>query len=537
MKRILSLILACVMIVLVFSACNNTTNNSEATTAPETTVEEKTTAAVTEDVTEAPTTAETTVEETLPETTAPETDATTVETTEETTLPETTTDTTEETSEETSAPETTEETSIEETTEETTVEETTIEETTIEETTEAETLYEIEGLNLSADKLQATMSDMLGSGLMRNETVMLFDSDLDGEPKALLFPIKEIVSVTNYAGNRTYTEGVDYEIVDGKIKVLTTTLTSRAAMKLSKYYGTSDTMLQTYKPDGTLSNTYWGEGATMTTNQLCITYKYDTDWEGFEQKSNIQTYENVVKKLIAGEDVTFIFYGDSITCGATASWFVGVDPGQYSYPMLFTEAVADLFGYTVNYVNVSNLHALIKPVPANYVAGNRGTINFINSAVGGWNTKDGLNNFDTFVKPYIQQYGCDLLVLAYGMNDGGTSVSSVMNSTKSMIEKASALSSDLHVAIVSTMVPNNLAPGWYKNQAKQEAEFIILAEELAASGVKVAVTQMTSMSLSILDYKAFVDYTGNNINHPNDFFGRVYAQTLLQSFIGYEYIK
>ena len=112
-----------------------------------------------------------------------------------------------------------------------------------------------------------------------------------------------------------------------------------------------------------------------------------------------------------------------------------------------------------------------------------------------------------------------------------------MNSTKSMIEKASALSSDLHVAIVSTMVPNNLAPGWYKNQAKQEAEFIILAEELAASGVKVAVTQMTSMSLSILDYKAFVDYTGNNINHPNDFFGRVYAQTLLQSFIGYEYIK
>ena len=45
---------------------------------------------------------------------------------------------------------------------------------------------------------------------------------------------------------------------------------------------------------------------------------------------------------------------------------------------------------------------------------------------------------------------------------------------------------------------------------------------------------MTSMSLSILDHKDFVDYTGNNINHPNDFFERVYAQTLLQSFIGYE---
>ena len=536
MKKVISLILACVMIVLVFSACNNTTDNGEVTTAPETTV--TVTEKETEEITEAPTTAETTAETTVIETntTAIETtDETTAETTAETTVEstvETTVETTEETSVETTV-ETTEETSVEETTEETTVEETTIEETT----TEAETLYEIEGLNLSADKLQDTMSDMLGSGLMRNETVMLFDSDLDGEPKSLLFPIKEIVSVTNYAGTRVYTEGVDYEIIDGKIKILSNTITSRAAMKISKYYGTSDSMLQTYKPDGTLSNTYWGEGATMTANQLCVTYKYDTDWEGFHQESNIQTYENVIKKLIAGEDVTFIFYGDSITCGANASWFVGVEPGQYSYPMLFTEAIADLFGYTVNYVNVSNLHSLIKPVPADYVAGTRGTINFINSAVGGWNTKDGLNNFDTFVKPYIQQYGCDLLVLAYGMNDGGTSVSSVMNSTKSMVEKAYALSSDLHVAIVSTMVPNNLAPGWYKNQAKQEAEFIILAEELNAAGIKTALTKMTSMSLSILEYKAFVDYTGNNINHPNDFFGRVYAQTLLQSFIGYEYIK
>ena len=531
MKRILSLILACVMIVLVFSACNNTTDNGEVTTAPETTV--TVTEKETEETTEAPSTVETTEETTL-DTTAETTEDTSLdestETTADTTL-ETTVETTEETSVETTV-ETTEETSVEETTEETTVEETTIEETT----TEAETLYEIDGLDLDGSKLQSAMVDMLGSGNMMNETVFLFETDLDGEPKSLLFPIAEIVSVTNYSCNRTYTEGVDYEVVDGKLKILTTTLTSRASVKLSKYYGTSDTMLQTYKPDGTLSNTLWGENTPMT-YQLCVTYKYTTDWEGFEQKSNIQTYENVVKKLIAGEDVTFIFYGDSITCGANASWFTGAQPGQYSYPMLFTEAVADLFGYTVNYVNVSHLHGLIKPVPEDYVAGTRGTINFINSAVGGWNTKDGLNNFDTFVKPYIQEYGCDLLVLAYGMNDGGTSVSSVMNSTKSMVEKAYALSSDLHVAIVSTMVPNNLAPGWYKNQDKQEAEFIILAEELNAAGIKTAVTQMTSMSLSILDYKAFVDYTGNNINHPNDFFGRVYAQTLFQSFIGYEYLK
>ena len=432
-----------------------------------------------------------------------------------------------------------EETTLEETTiiEETTIEETTVEETTVEETTEAEKLYEIEGLDLDASKLQSAMADMLGSGTMMNETVFIFDTDLDGTPKSLLFPIAEIVSVTNYSGSRTYTEGVDYEIVDGKLRILTTNATTRAAMKSSKYYGTSDSTLQTYLPDGTVTNTHWGENMPMS-NQMCVTYKYTTDWEGFHQQSNIQTYEDVIKKLIAGEDVTFIFYGDSITCGANASWFTGMDPGQYSYPMLFTEAIADLFGYTVNYVNVSHLHSLIKATPENYVAGTRGTINFINPSVGGWNTAQGLSNFNTFVKPYIEQYGCDLLVLAFGMNDGGTKVTSVVNSTKSMIEKASALSDDLHVVIMSTMVPNNLAAnGWYGNQDKQEAEFFNLAEEMTAAGVKTAVTQMTSMSLSILEYKQFIDYTGNNINHPNDFFGRVYAQTLFQSFIGYEYLK
>jgi hypothetical protein len=30
------------------------------------------------------------------------------------------------------------------------------------------------------------------------------------------------------------------------------------------------------------------------------------------------------------------------------------------------------------------------------------------------------------------------------------------------------------------------------------------------------------------------DESGNNINHPNDWFYRVYAQTLLQTLIGYE---
>ena len=484
MKKLISILLVCVMLLSTLASCNTTDaeSNTDATTS-----------------------------------------AQTEQTTEETTEAKT-----EEISEEIS--------SDESQSEETTQEETTTEEITTEEITTVEEKYEIEGLDIKAENLQDVMKDMLHSGEMRQETLFLFTEDLGGEARSLLFPATEILSITNYNGGKELVEGVDYSLTeDGKIQFLSTS--TLRTIKASKYYGVSDSTLVTAKPDGTTSNTYWGEGSTMTNYQVRVTYKYTATWDGFEQKSNIATYENIVKKLIAGEDVTFIFYGDSITCGANASWFMGTAPSQYSYTMLFTEAVADLFGYTVNYVDVSHLHALIKKTPDNYVAGERGVINFINPSVGGWNTAEGVSNFDTFVKPYIEQYGCDLLLVAFGMNDGGTAVDAMVNSTKQIIDKASALSDDLHVAIMSTMVPNNLATnGWYGNQVKQEPELIKLAEQLTASGVNSAVTQMTSMSLSILEYKNFVDYTGNNINHPNDFFGAVYAQTLFQSIIGYEYL-
>ena len=83
-----------------------------------------------------------------------------------------------------------------------------------------------------------------------------------------------------------------------------------------------------------------------------------------------------------------------------------------------------------------------------------------------------------------------------------------------------------------------IIPGWYGNQDQQESA--IAAKIIAAlnkAGVPTNIARMTSVSLSVLKYKEFLDYTGNNINHPNDFFNRIYAQTLLQCVIGYENIN
>lgn len=70
-----------------------------------------------------------------------------------------------------------------------------------------------------------------------------------------------------------------------------------------------------------------------------------------------------------------------------------------------------------------------------------------------------------------------------------------------------------------------------------EEPLLAMAMSYTRAGTPCATVLMGSMSEAVLEHKAFNDYAANNINHPNDFFMRVYAQTLFQTLIGYENIK
>ena len=287
---------------------------------------------------------------------------------------------------------------------------------TTETDTETETETETEGikLNIKADALNPLMTSLWSGDEVRNETVMFLDA---GEAKSLLYRADCILSVTGYDGKRKYTEGVDYALQDGKIVALEggalPTITS------AKYYGADSTSLLMTKYNGKNVYTHWGEGRAMTDWQVNVTYTHSDSWEGYRQTCEIGQFAGLVDKLNRGEDVTFIFYGDSITNGASASFVYNYAPQQYSYPLLLTQALADLFGYNVHYVQ-TGLNGTSRIPNQDYTVENvRGTITYINPAIGGWNTQQGLDNYDSHVKPFIEQYGCDLFVLAFGMNDAG----------------------------------------------------------------------------------------------------------------------
>jgi hypothetical protein len=204
--------------------------------------------------------------------------------------------------------------------------------------------------------------------------------------------------------------------------------------------------------------------------------------------------------------------------------------------MLFTEALADLFGYKVKYIN-TGLQASMPchPVPtAEYGTGDRGTITYVNTAIGGWTSADGVSNFKKFVEEPAATYGCDLFILAYGMNDGGYTASATMNNMKKMAEAVYKLNPEAAVMLVSSMSPQNGSNWDHASIGEQEDQLLVLARRLRRDDKACAVVRVNSVSKAILDHKTFNDYSGNNINHPNDWFYRVYATTLLQTLIGYE---
>ena len=381
-------------------------------------------------------------------------------------------------------------------------------------------------LDIKKADLNDLMQSVFTEPICRDETVMFMEND--GE-KTLLFPIDRVVSVVSYDGEKTYREGVDFEVVDGNLRLPEGSSIPR--LSLEQYYHHSNTSLMTMW-NGEKMATYWGEGS-LSPYQVKVTYRHEKKWNGFLQESYWETYGNFIEKLQNGEDVTVFFTGDSITLGASASWLMGTKPYQFTYPILFVQALADLFDYTVHYVP-ANLEKTANVPQSDYVAGNRGVITYVNTGVGGWTSAKGVATADAYITDKAKAHGCDLFIVGYGMNDVGNAPTETKANIKAMADAVLAVAPRAAVAILATMVPNPAGIGWYGNQDKQETELMALAEDYRLGGVACGVCRMTSVSLSVLGRKEFRDYSGNNINHPNDFFVRLYAQTMLQTVIGYE---
>ncbi len=340
--------------------------------------------------------------------------------------------------------------------------------------------------------LKTLMAPVWESSLIVNETIAFEGASSSAQ---LMYTPDTIVAVTDYYGRIQYKEGRDYTITGNKI-----TLTANTRIN----YWNIDKLYVTTQPTTNLpvlSGDYLGRWffyseTEPNRHQICVSYTHSDNFGGAIPVGQSDKLPLTLDKLSNGENLRIGVIGDSITVGAGSSKSLRSDPMQGAY--------VDLIGEYLS---------------ARYPSA---TVTIENEAVGGTNANWGVVNIGRLSE-------CDLAIIAFGMNDAVTSLDSYSTSINAIISSLKAVNPDCEFVLVSPMIPNPNVRGWTGNVPYFEDKLI----EIVNSRTDAVLAPMTTMSKAVYDLgKKFIDINSNNINHPNDFLHRIYAQTVLKVMLG-----
>ncbi|MBF0432709.1 MAG: SGNH/GDSL hydrolase family protein [Fibrobacteria bacterium] len=336
--------------------------------------------------------------------------------------------------------------------------------------------------------IETNMSPFWDTDTMYNESVLMLSSG-GGDPQAkLLFTPLDVLSVKSSSLDTAYIEEVDWVYEDGVLKLLAG---SGAA------YLTDAELYPSRSGDNTFPKKgggyiMWEGWHLFHQLQLAVTYTHAKGlWAGPVPQYQQTALAGIIAKLKAGKAVRIVFFGDSITAGGNASGLIlGISP----YMPTWAELVcAQLKRYYPSQVTL------------------------INESVGGKKSDWGLASANTLVSVYEP----DLVVIAFGMNDGGSLVSASVfkNNIKGIIDKVRSTNPSAEFILVTTTLPNPEIPF-----SDIFLDYATALKQLAGQGVAIA--DMTGAHQELLKHKAYRSLTGNNVNHPNDFVIRWYAQQI-----------
>lgn len=331
------------------------------------------------------------------------------------------------------------------------------------------------------------------------------------EPLQLLYPIKNIVSVRSADLKTLYTEGVDYNITnDGKIEIIRSG--SIPVLKFSDYY------MPVYVNDGLTyvfpaadPNDKGGYiRAEVGTNNpgmakwtIAVTYEHDAQSVISVPQDKSGKFNTLIDKLEAGEDITVVSMGDSITYGWSSSGLKDVSPYCPSYNRMVCKFIESKYGVNVNHVNI---------------------------AVSGSGSGDGKNKIAEACAA-----SPDLVFIAYGMNDGvATATSTYLSNINDIVEQLETRCPNASVVVVGTALPNaEVGYSAGKSLLNYHIDYATaLTNAEATTWTKAAFADVTTVNVELLKIKVYQDVAGSNSNHPNDYMHRIYAQVVLRTIFG-----
>ncbi len=318
-----------------------------------------------------------------------------------------------------------------------------------------------------------------------------------------LFPIEEIYDVRSADTLTRFEAGKDYLLRDGCLVIPED---SRIVVMPYSDYNPAEP-----KPELTSGANFtcvnggylrFAEGNALHKIQYEISYRHSGRWDGPIPAFDEAALPRTRRLLAEGKPFRLGYLGDSICVGANASGLCDIQPYTPIWPQMVRERLEQLSGCAIAYRN---------------------------QAVGGTTSGWGREHATEF----FADFPADLFVIAFGMNDasGGVAPEVFLDNCADIARQIRAISPECEFVFVSTTLPNPLANQFSHGDSHTVHEGLLdgLTKTYGASAVLAPVT---SMHRYLLTKKHFWDMTGNNINHPNDFLVRVYAQTLLRVIAG-----
>lgn len=339
--------------------------------------------------------------------------------------------------------------------------------------------------------------------IVYNES-LTFCRDASGKATApLMFDVAEILSVKSSDLKTTYKEGVDYIIEDGKL-----VLTANTSIPCFNY---NDLYFNNNRPGWSWElkkggYTLFQEGTYFHERQVAVTYLHTQPWKGYKPAFQGDMLPKIISKLEAGEDVTIVYLGDSITKGGNASGMFGAAPNMPIWTDMVTAALK--------------------------LAYPDAKISTYSASENGSTTAQALKN----LRQLCSNHKPDLVVIGFGMNDGSDAAITperFQENIRSIMEMNDMLTrKSCDYLLLSTSLPNQEVKLGNANTQDQHAEKLFELEKRGtATTGGVVVGDMTAIHSYMLESKRFIDMTANNINHPNDFLVRAYAQLVCRMLI------
>lgn len=307
-----------------------------------------------------------------------------------------------------------------------------------------------------------------------NEAVLMLSQDGKTATGQLMFHPSRIISVQDYALSTHYAEGTDY-IVDGRTLVCTA----------------SSRMTVVRDEDLPKSELKW---TSIGGKQVMVTYEHEDTWSYPLPAFLGDGLPNTLNKLQAHALLKVVAYGDSITHGLGESRLSHIPPFMPPWPELF----------------VHRLKAIYQDE----------RIQLYNSAQSGADSKWGKEYADRMVA----SLNPDLVIIAFGQNDfWGVSASSFANNIRDIMKAVRNKNPDAEFLLVSTL---RFDPA-YTSEAQYWNVVGDYATKLKAmTGRGVQFVDMTAISEAVYAAKKPKDCLNDPL-HPNDYFARWYAQSLV----------